>query len=353
MIRLLRNLLSSLLIKFKKFINLFKLRFCYLLNAYLILSIIFINDVIAGGSPPPSPGACTPEMVSKISGEYKGWRKCQELKCSSNKYKLASWDEMIGKVKRGYLFEDFTLDFNMLQSDKYFVITDRSFISSLSEHLSCDPNKGASRYVKSGYVERGQNKKVKGEYCSEWVIGISKDYVNRVIQSNYDTSPIPNQDIRILYAEKTNITSLRHRSFRKNIDMIFCNGIENCNTRRLTSSDINFHFGSYMDYHSYYICRDGKIYSGSNPSCKVLDTCKVNVIEEDYDCRCIHHRNGEDDCSTCTKCTVSDASTYNYDYLDITKYEADICVKPVFLDSVKNITGIEKIYDPNLLIKQN
>ena len=65
MIRLLRNLLSSLLIKFKKFINLFKLRICYLLNAYLILSIIFINDVIAGGSP-PSPGKCTPEIISEI-----------------------------------------------------------------------------------------------------------------------------------------------------------------------------------------------------------------------------------------------------------------------------------------------
>ena len=44
-----------------------------------------------------------------------------------------------------------------------------------------------------------------------------------------------------------------------------------------------------------------------------------------------------------------DASTYSNEIIDdVVKYEINICQKPLFMDSVRDV-GIEKIYDPNLV----
>ena len=44
-----------------------------------------------------------------------------------------------------------------------------------------------------------------------------------------------------------------------------------------------------------------------------------------------------------------DASTYSNEIIDdVVKYEINLCQKPIFMDSVRDV-GIEKIYDPNLV----
>ena len=340
-------------------------------------SITSIPIVIAGGSGGGGSPAvyCSKYIIHNLVGK-KGCSFCIPYSPS-----LPSWEDLKNQQKFSeYRMENFILTFEIVQNDKYFVVSDPNVISKLIEHMTCNTDKGAARHNKSNYVERERQGIITGEYCSKWVIGISKDYIKSIIESDSDSdikTITPNVDVKIFCAKKSSITSLKY----KGNNMVICNNNDkDCNKRTLTSSDINFK--SSMIYFDYFICRDGAIHPG-NGSCKVVTKyalgCEHIDVESNRckrytgcDCSCrggtapgdSNDSDYEEGCGKriCKGCicaeyetdsvsVYADRTEYDYGKLDVVKYEVDICQKPIFLDSVKKV-NIEKIYDPNL-VNQN
>jgi len=129
----------------------------------------------------------------------------------------------------------FNVDFHMFPKDGSYHILSDDIVKSLKQHISCKDD--TSRFiVKAAYSEKKNIENFVVPYCKKWVVGISDNYVQSILNNGSVNKLNPNTDIKI-----------------------FCKDIVSFKHTNILNSDTtdNFNLNSFIKIINGFVCRDG------------------------------------------------------------------------------------------------